>query len=180
MRCSKAIEAPNMTTTLCSLRSFLWGLSILVGVSGAVCAQDVVKPGQERQDWEIVSGGKMEFEVAAIKLGDLEKFTPPTVPLSIEDDPVPAGNRFVADFPLVAYIEFAYKIMLTREERELMLSRVPKWVGSKPFFIEAKTPAGDHTKDQLRLMMQSLLVDRFKLAVHFETQEIPVFALTAH
>ncbi len=27
-------------------------------------------------------------------------------------------------------------------------------------------------------MMQSLLADRFKLAVHFETQEVPVFALT--
>jgi uncharacterized protein (TIGR03435 family) len=121
----------------------------------------------------------MEFEVAAIKLGDPEKFTPPTVSLSIEDSPVPAGNRFVADFPLVAYIEFAYKIMLTREERDVMLSRVPKWVSSKPFFIEAKTPAGDHTKDQLRLMMQSLLADRFKLAVHFETHEMPVYALTA-
>jgi uncharacterized protein (TIGR03435 family) len=27
-------------------------------------------------------------------------------------------------------------------------------------------------------MMQSLLADRFKLAVHFETREVPVFALT--
>ena len=30
----------------------------------------------------------------------------------------------------------------------------------------------------MRLMMQSLLADRFKLAVHFETREVPVFALT--
>jgi hypothetical protein len=37
--------------------------------------------------------------------------------------------------------------------------------------------AGDQTKDQMRLMMQSLLADRFKLAVHFERPEIPVLAL---
>jgi uncharacterized protein (TIGR03435 family) len=30
----------------------------------------------------------------------------------------------------------------------------------------------------MRLMMQSLLADRFKLAVHFETREVPVLALT--
>lgn len=30
----------------------------------------------------------------------------------------------------------------------------------------------------MRLMMQSLLADRLKLAVHFETKEIPVLALT--
>jgi uncharacterized protein (TIGR03435 family) len=42
--------------------------------------------------------------------------------------------------------------------------------------IEAKAD-GNPTKDQMRLMMQSLLADRFKLAVHFETQEQPVLAL---
>lgn len=36
---------------------------------------------------------------------------------------------------------------------------------------------GTATKDQMRLMMQRLLVERFKLAVHWETREAPVFAL---
>ena len=40
------------------------------------------------------------------------------------------------------------------------------------------TAEGNPTKDQMRLMMQSLLADRFKLKVHFETREMPVFALT--
>jgi uncharacterized protein (TIGR03435 family) len=30
----------------------------------------------------------------------------------------------------------------------------------------------------MRLMMQSLLADRFKLLVHFEIREAPVFAMT--
>jgi bla regulator protein BlaR1 len=45
------------------------------------------------------------------------------------------------------------------------------------FEIEARAP-GNPTKDQMRLMMQSLLADRFKLKVHLETREGPVFALT--
>lgn len=36
---------------------------------------------------------------------------------------------------------------------------------------------GNPTKDQMRLMVRSLLADRFKLAVHFETQETPVLAM---
>ncbi len=46
-----------------------------------------------------------------------------------------------------------------------------------PFGIEARA-AGNPATDQMRLMMQSLLADRFKLRVHFETREGSVFALT--
>ena len=57
-----------------------------------------------------------------------------------------------------------------------MLAHLPKWVATDYFEIHAKAE-GNPTKDQMRLMMQSLLADRFKLAVHFETQQVPVFAL---
>src|SRR5580658_5634043 len=52
-----------------------------------------------------------------------------------------------------------------------------KIVGNDFFDIEAQAP-GNPTKDQMRLMIQSLLAERFKLAVHFETRDAPVFALT--
>jgi len=56
---------------------------------------------------------------------------------------------------------------------------LPKWLATERFAIEARVDGeGNPTKDQMRLMMQSLLADRFKLAVHFETEEVPVFALT--
>ena len=35
----------------------------------------------------------------------------------------------------------------------------------------------DGQKDQTSLMMQSLLADRFKLEVHFETRELPIYDL---
>jgi uncharacterized protein (TIGR03435 family) len=58
-----------------------------------------------------------------------------------------------------------------------MLAPLPKWVDTDAFEIEAKA-AGNPTKDQMRLMMQSLLAERFRLAVHYETREMPVYALT--
>jgi bla regulator protein BlaR1 len=58
-----------------------------------------------------------------------------------------------------------------------MKARLPKWVFSDRYAIEAKA-AGLPTKDQMRLMMQSLLAERFQLAVHFETPETAVFVLT--
>jgi uncharacterized protein (TIGR03435 family) len=44
------------------------------------------------------------------------------------------------------------------------------------FDIAARSD-GRPTKDQMRLMMQALLADRFKLIAHYETRHAPVFAL---
>lgn len=121
----------------------------------------------------------MEFEVASIKPSEVGKFSPPNIALNIDDAPIPHGGRFSADFTLPVYIEFAYKLMLTSEEQEAMVAHLPKWVASQPFSIDAKAPTADPTKDQMRLMMQSLLADRFHLVVRFETQELPAFALVS-
>jgi uncharacterized protein (TIGR03435 family) len=75
---------------------------------------------------------------------------------------------------LIQYISFAYK--LTIEQYIAAQSQMPKWVNTDRFDIEAHG-AGNPTKDQYRLMMQALLADRFKLAIHFETKVVPVLAL---
>ena len=53
----------------------------------------------------------------------------------------------------------------------------PGWLGSDRFDITAKvaTPAKD---DQLRLMLQSLLAERFKLALHRDQKEAQVYVVT--
>jgi uncharacterized protein (TIGR03435 family) len=58
-----------------------------------------------------------------------------------------------------------------------MVAHLPKWIDTDYFEIDAKA-AGNPTKDQMRLMMQSLLAERFHLKVHYEMQEMPVYALT--
>ena len=53
----------------------------------------------------------------------------------------------------------------------------PAWLDSDGFHIVAKIPAGT-SKQQFNLMLQSLLAERFKVAVHRETKTLPVYALT--
>ncbi len=118
----------------------------------------------------------MEFEVASVHLEEPGRFTPPNFALDAGNGPVPPGGRFHADFPLAVYITFAYKLWLTSEQIDTMLAHLPKWVADDHFVIDARA-GGNPTKDQMRLMVRSLLADRFRLAVHFETQEAPVLAI---
>jgi uncharacterized protein (TIGR03435 family) len=62
-------------------------------------------------------------------------------------------------------------------EVSFSLVSFPKANGETPEYqIAAKVPAGS-TKDDVKLMWQSFLEDRFKLKVHRETREIPVYEL---
>ncbi len=148
---------------------------ISIGLLAARCshAQGASLP---QADLEKAAGGKMEFEVASIHLGEPDHFQPPLFALSPDDSYAPTGGRFFADFPLPVYIGFAYKILMTEERQSALLAHMPKWVGTQSFVIEARAP-GNPTKDQMRLMVRSLLEDRFKLAMHFETQTVPVLEL---
>ncbi len=52
----------------------------------------------------------------------------------------------------------------------------PEWIGNERFDIVAKMPEGSR-KEDAEAMLQALLADRFKLAVHRETKEQPILAL---
>jgi uncharacterized protein (TIGR03435 family) len=52
----------------------------------------------------------------------------------------------------------------------------PPSIDSDRFDIDAKIPPGT-TKEQFNLMLQNLLVERFGLAVHRETRELPIYEL---
>lgn len=78
------------------------------------------------------------------------------------------------NFGIMGFIGFGYK--LTTAESVAANGQLPKWAKEERFDVEARAPSTT-TKDQMRLMMQSLLADRFKLAVHWETHEGPVYAL---
>ena len=52
----------------------------------------------------------------------------------------------------------------------------PAWLDSVHFDVVATIPLGA-TRDDVNLMLQSLLADRFQLKVHRSTKELPVYAL---
>jgi len=56
---------------------------------------------------------------------------------------------------------------------------LPEWAESARFDVSATAPAGfgNATLDQRRAMMQAMLADRFKLAVHYETREVSAYDL---
>jgi uncharacterized protein (TIGR03435 family) len=121
----------------------------------------------------------MAFGVASVKPSKMPHS--PDFPMDASSNFSP-GRRFSSSVPLMVYINFAYKLtppeQPAQDQPGSALPHIPGWVRGDEFFAIEALAEGNPTKDQLRLMMQSLLADRFKLAVHFETREVPVFALT--
>jgi uncharacterized protein (TIGR03435 family) len=64
----------------------------------------------------------------------------------------------------------AYRVFLYQ------LSGGPAWLETDRFDISAVIPAGTQ-RNQVPLMLQALLVDRFRLALHREMREMSVYAL---
>ena len=137
-------------------------------------------------EWQKAAGDKMSFEVASIKLADPGgKYIPANFPWDITDALSFSGTgsphgHMVGQGTIAGssagYVEFAFKVWPSGEIRDAMLARVGKWVTADQYVINAQAQ-GDPTKDQMRLMMQSLLADRFKLTVHFERRGTQVIAL---
>jgi uncharacterized protein (TIGR03435 family) len=53
----------------------------------------------------------------------------------------------------------------------------PEWADSDQFDIAAKAESADATRDEIRIMLQTLLAERFKLVVHHETKEMRAYSL---
>jgi len=122
-------------------------------------------------DWQAAAGGKMAFDVASVKANKSAERPTSNIPLTLDDAYTPTGGLFRAiGSQFYVYVRFAYKI-------NGFPMGFPDWGRSERFDIEARKQ-GNPTKDQYRLMMQSLLADRFKLTTHKETRQIPIYALT--
>jgi uncharacterized protein (TIGR03435 family) len=112
----------------------------------------------------------LRFEVASVK--------PHTGPVTMISSNTEPGGRFVAQQQsLRDLIGLAYKV------RDSQIVGGPDWMATARFNINAKAdrelPAFDPSGDAgpLEQMLQTLLADRFTLAVHRETRELPIFAL---
>ena len=99
------------------------------------------------------------FEVASVKVPQVVSGQPYNIDLgTIQHDTVTLTNVSLADC-----VKFAYGL-----SSDFQLSG-PEWITSKEFRydIVAKTAPGT-TRDQTLQMMQALLAERFKLALHRE------------
>ncbi len=86
--------------------------------------------------------------------------------------PLPGGNGYTAQHVSVKLMmALMYKVP-TRQ-----ITGAPDWMDTEPFDIEARVD-GSHSVDDLHVMFQNLLADRFHLKFHKETKEGPVYALS--
>jgi uncharacterized protein (TIGR03435 family) len=103
------------------------------------------------------------FEVASIK--------PHAGGGSFGGTRVSPGRMNVENLPLRRLIRNAYRVP------DFQIAGAPDWVDSEGFDIVA-TAEGELRGDRMLLLLQTLLEDRFKLKVHRETKEGPVYVLT--
>jgi uncharacterized protein (TIGR03435 family) len=67
-------------------------------------------------------------------------------------------------------------IMFAYDVKDFQVSGGPGWADSEAYDIVAKAE-GNATRAQLRLMLQALLKDRFKLVLRQETKDAPIYEL---
>jgi uncharacterized protein (TIGR03435 family) len=159
-------------------------LALAVSVA-AVALTASVRPqsaeGQAPSAPSSIAGEKPAFEVASIKP-------------SHSQDPgthigIPAGRFTATNVTAKTLIKFAYNGNQGGFSlRDDQVSGGPSWIESEKFDIDAKVQDSlvegqekqlpfDQWTVQIRLMLQSLLEDRFKLKVSHETRQLPVYVL---
>lgn len=158
----------NSIARLCSAGALaiatLHGTSQQIGRSNAQT--------QNMPAWQRAAGGHAEFEVAAVRPDPAGKFVEPGFSMDADDSFKDTGGLFVADMSVASYISFAYRLPLQYST----FSNLPDWTRKENFAIQARA-AGNPTKDEFRLMMQSLLAEQFKLAIHFDMDDRPVLVM---
>lgn len=111
------------------------------------------------------------FEVAAIKPCEPGTPEPPGQRAGMVRYAFP-GGRFEAHATTVEFLlEWAYGLLPSQH------SRGPAWMDKDRFDVIAKA-AGNATDDEMKLMTQTLLAQRFHLKFHHETREAPVLILS--
>jgi uncharacterized protein (TIGR03435 family) len=144
----------NRSSVVRAIRSVVAGVSIQV--------MTMIPPGIA-----FAQQPRPSFEVASIKL-------------SGPDDRLmyrlqPGGRYLATGLTLKALLANAYEVP------DFLVSGGPGWRDSDRYNIEATVgsplPPWPDSNKQLSLMLQSLLADRFKLTVHRERKEEPVYEL---
>jgi len=155
-------------------RKLLLAAAGLAAVAGPIVFGLMNAPQGRAQSPAATSAPRPTFEVVSIKPdhGDPHRVMIRMAP----------GGRFSADnISVKMLLQEAYGV------KDSQISGAPGWLDSEQYDIEAKpedssadqdgklSPEERHAK--LQMMLQSMLADRFKLALHHDTRELPIYAL---
>lgn len=138
----------------------LWQIQLITGIA-AFSALCVDVPAIQAQP---VPSMRPQFEVASVKSHDASESTSHT---SLDRDP---GRLTYINVTVRALLRQAYGLKV------YPLSRGPDALSTDRYDVIAKIPPGA-SKEQIMLMLQSMLEERFKLIAHRETKELPIYTL---
>ena len=144
------------------------GCSRFLGGFLATALMAVAVAASSAPRW-IAFAQQLTFEVASIKPADPD--------LRSHFSGARNGEFIATDATLKQLVGFAYDL------REHQISGGPKWLDSDRYSVEGKPdsatpiPRGPAGIQVMRAMLQQLLAERFKLAVHRETKEEQVYEL---
>ena len=142
-------------------------------IGGPVAGGAMKSPTNAQVD---AASARPKFEVASVKLNRSSSRR-----IALGGGFLPGGRFSASNIQLASLITAAYQI----PPKQLDSKQLDDALLDEKFDIEAKAGTNALLQDapmkaqrgQLRLMLQELLTDRFKLAIHKETRELPLYAL---
>jgi uncharacterized protein (TIGR03435 family) len=142
----------------------------LLAIAGIVAIVAVIALRAQAPDTKPVA-----FEVATVKPNTSAEWR-------VAGGFQPGGRYSVTNYTLRALIAAAY--MRPQVNPDFLISGGPKWIDADHFDVQAKAAEDvppsvgpDTASSPRRLMLQALLAERFKLKVHHEISERPIYAL---
>ena len=89
----------------------------------------------------------------------------------------PLGRCILRQLTLKELWTYAYSRSISSFRIDDVIRGGPSWASTDLFDVEAKAENTSVTNAELRLMLQTLMADRFKLRFHSETKEVPGYAV---
>ncbi len=112
--------------------------------------------------------GRVKFEVASVKPADRNEDAPAFM----------RGGPGTSDPERITYQRTSLvRLLITAYGLDYDQVSGPSWIGTELYTVVAKVPASA-TKEQLKLMWQDLLVERFNLKAHIVKKDFPVYELS--
>jgi uncharacterized protein (TIGR03435 family) len=135
---------------------YAWILAALVSVIFHVCECRAQSPGIPQSKFDVASIKPAQF----VPTGD---GNPESIDVS------PGGRLTMRNIRLYSCLKWAYGV----QDSQIV---APPWVGMERYDIVALA-ASATSEGNLKLMMRSLLADRFKLAFHHTNKEVAIYDL---
>jgi len=146
---------------------------ILARVIAPLFLLGVAVPWQaQAQDRAVPADATLTFDVASVK----PHKTGGERRVSVVSEP--NGRFTMANVPAQLMLLIAYQL------QPYQIVGAPSWLQSEHYDLIAKAPEGRRAASggtagpgPLQFMLRNMLADRFKLKVHTETREMPIYAL---